>query len=133
MKKTFSLQIVLIISILFFVACKKEPKKPEKITVDIQLLSPSINDTIFAGDTLNVQGKIISNQEIHGYSVKIRNQNTNMLVLDQGYHEHDKEITFSESWKNNVQAISTLKINVTVAINHDGLEKTVERTVVCIP
>lgn len=132
MKK--SIIIIFGIISLTVISCKKESEEtPVLADPTFILTSPSVNATYHFGDTIKVIGNLSADYEMHGYNIILKNMNSGMNLLNQGYHLHQTSYSINELWKNTVTDTSEIKITVDVAIDHDGTLKSFERIVTCYP
>lgn len=110
---------LIILSVLLINSCKKtEDESPEKATITIA--SPSANDMIKYGSTVNISGKIESPDGIHGYRIVIRKKSDNAVQLDTSEHAHGYSIDFNQNWTNYVQGHNDMELEVFGILGHDG-------------
>jgi hypothetical protein len=115
-------------------ACQKD-KEAETVKADpvFTFLAPAENQVYNYGDTVHIDGTITALYDMHGYNVKLYNEATQQLVLNQGYHQHATSFTVSEAWKNTVADTTILKLTIDAAIDHEGGIATKEVTLTCYP
>lgn len=116
-------------------ACKKEtnPTTTSEVVVNLNLVSPTENQTYQFGDTVKILGSLSSATSLHGYNIRLNHPTINMFVINQAYHEHGTVFNLNERWVNNVTDTTELKLIIDVAIDHDGTLKTFEKYITCYP
>jgi hypothetical protein len=125
--------IILFISVLLIVACKKETTSETQVSANISITHPQENDTIFFGDTLRFEGTISGFEALHGYVVTFTNSATNQPILSIVNDEHLSNYTFNYIYKNNFTDTTAVDLKIEVIIDHDGNKEIKQRTVICLP
>jgi hypothetical protein len=119
--------------LILLVGCKKETPLKEFKEPVLTWELPSDNQIINAGDTLFIRAKITAEDELHGYEVKLKNESNQQLLINQGYHVHGKTISMNEQHILNGNSASSFEIEINVAIDHSGTNRTWKRNISYIP
>lgn len=133
----YFIYFMILISTLFFMSCEKEKPAPnlnidhggyivdENIELNFQ---PEIKDSTFRPlETVPIVGNITANFNLHGYSLRLKQNSTNNILFSRDIHTHGSSIDFSYNWTNTVQKLDTLTMTITIFGNHTGgsIEKTI--------
>jgi hypothetical protein len=123
-----------------FTACEKEdiPETDEPIEtkqMSINISNPTEGATFAFGEDVTISGEIISNFSAHGYIVRYYNtSNDDSLLYVTDGHEHGETIPFTESWINNLETASEVRIEFMAMSDHLGSYTEVENVnVSCLP
>lgn len=117
------MKIISLISLLFIIfSCQKEELNTfEERTLAVTIFNPNEGDEVQHEKELTIQGEIIGNFELHGYSIELINtSNADSVLLNINAHKHGKTIPFSTSWKNKLSVDSDLALIVTGYGDHAG-------------
>lgn len=135
MKIVFRLEIVILMIVLISVAsCKKQTYDPlEDVqnvdhggyspykTIEIELFSPTSQDTIDYGENIFIQGKVIGNFDLHGYSLRLYNvDNGDELVWVKNEHVHGEVLDFEGAWTNSLTEDTHIELEVFAVGNHES-------------
>ncbi|AEA45299.1 hypothetical protein [Fluviicola taffensis] len=120
--RTFFITTILVSS-LSFTACKKEKKTEEEsehehTTALITITSPNENDTI-QGDFV-VTGSITGTDNLHGYQITVTNTLNDSIVYQNEVHDHLADFTINQAVAQPYTTFTPLKLEVVVALDHDG-------------
>ncbi|GEM_PF-1569572 len=135
-------QSILILAVVAIstTGCKKEdPAKDEdpdeKKHMQITVQNPLQGSTYSYNESITVEGEIQSNFDAHGYIVRFWNaSNLDSLLYETDGHEHGDMISISESWTNNLNDTSEVRIEVIASSDHQGTyTETAEVNVFCYP
>jgi mannitol-specific phosphotransferase system IIBC component len=130
--KTFkNIAIITLVSFVSFstISCKK--KKENEIT--IELTSKVEGEKFSKDEKVSIKGTITASREdIHEYTITIKNTTTGATEFSKKEHSHSKSITFDESWVNNVTEHSDLVLTIE-AEDHDGKKETFTAHFHCHP
>ncbi len=122
MKYTKSILIVITLIVLTAIACKKpkpeEENKENKVTITIN--TPSAEQQFAHGSTVSVTGTIVADEELHGYSIIIRQKSDNSTLFEASEHTHGTTVTFEKSWENTLTNIQELELEIIAVIDHNG-------------
>lgn len=128
MKKiTLTLSLIVVLFTLF--SCDKN----KATSADIVIMTPNESQIFHYGDSVHIEGTIVGDGELHGYSLVYSNQETGDVLYNVSTENHAKSYVFHEHWFNNVTDTTLVKIKVEVTIDHDGSKTFKERTVTCLP
>ncbi len=134
MKKSI---ITLSITIVFGVSlnsCNKEKEEIETpVSATISVVEPSLNDTIFLGQELHIEGTIVGTDNMHGYVISARNSVTDSVLFTANNDIHAAAYNFHEHWVNNVSDTTLVTVKVDVTKDHEGNHEIKEVNVVCLP
>lgn len=107
-------------------SCKKEKNHPEAhshaTTATITVTNPQEGDTIQGN--FNITGSIVGSAELHGYQVTVTNVSDNSIVYQKDIHDHLANFAINESVTHSFSNYTKLKLEVVVAIDHDGNKET---------
>ena len=114
------------LSLLAFVSCRKSDTSkvmPEPTpTATITIASPTTDQTFRLGDIMNISAVIEGNVKLHGYHLAIVNTATGDTVFKADDHTHALTLNVAADWQCDVSSSSDLKLFISSALNHDGLE-----------
>ena len=126
--------------VISLVACTKEDTditddQPEEKHMEIMIQNPLQGSTYSYNASITVEGEIQSNFDAHGYIVRFwYTSNSDSLLYENDGHEHGDMIIFNESWTNNLNDTSEVRIEVIASSDHQGTyTETKEVTVTCLP
>ncbi len=109
----------------FITSCSKKEQNPspsnnpaEKAVFDIQ--SPKEGTVFNIGDTVWLKGTVTTQDDLHGYDVKITNTTAQSVVFFGGDHLHGNTIVLNSFWVNNVKSPSEMVFELAIAKNHSG-------------
>lgn len=110
--------LVIIALLITFTACQKDVDPFAKVEVDFSFPDLEKVDTLYNGDTLNINGTISSNAEMHGFEITIKDSSNHVLEY---IHEHEDGINFKidESWVNNAEGSTSISLIISVFLTHD--------------
>jgi len=126
----FACTIVLLITALF--SCSKKSDVAPTPTATFTISQPMLNQTYQAGDTVRVQGKVTCQSNLHGYHLMILNSSSDTLFHAHA-HTHATELALDEMWVNNQASQQDLRVIISCAVNHDGLEAVKEIPIKTLP
>lgn len=112
---------IAILAVLLLAGCQKDddtPVQPSKVTTTIT--SPHEGQQLHKGDTLNIEADISYISRLHGYVLRIINQNNNEVVYTTEEHEHSDGFSIREKWVDTLSAPASLTLQVTAEITHEG-------------
>ena len=123
--KRFFILAILVCSISF-TACKKDKHDDhdheDHATALIILTNPLENDTIQGN--FSVTGSIVGSANLHGYLVTVKNALNDSIVYQNEVHDHLAEFTINQAITNPFTVYTPLKLEVVVALDHDGNTET---------
>lgn len=96
---------------------KHGDKKPT-----VTFINPTEGATYNEGDTLWLRVNMKSEEDLHDYSLEIKNMTTGKTEYSYGGHSHNKELTTALSYVPNVDATSAMQL-IVVNKDHDGNEQ----------
>jgi hypothetical protein len=107
-----------------------EPVNPD--TVVLTLNSPKAGDVFGATDTVKIRGSVTNTTgaELHGYSITLKKNTDNTILFNKTQHAHGATLSFDEIFVNNNQN-STITLEISVAIDHDGNKTNKNITFTC--
>ncbi len=97
------------------------------------LSSPAEGQSFGLNDTLFVLGTVESAYPLHGYEIRIMDNQYNDTMFSVHQHNHLSEMSLQASWINNVSSMSDVLIEIKAFINHEGDFVTKNLKVVCLP
>lgn len=120
--------------ILSAVSCKKETYDPmaevQNVdhggyspykTIEIDLFSPTAMDTIDFGERIDIQGQVVGNFDLHGYSLRLYNvDNDDELVWVKNEHVHGEVLEFEGGWTNTLSEDTHIELEVFAVGNHEN-------------
>ena len=107
--------------------------KEKEVIVTMNITSPTAEDTLAFGDTLNLTGTVSGTGEMHGYSVMMMNLLSSSMVYTMDYDIHGESYTISDFWVNNVTDTSIVQATVDVIKDHEGNHEIKSVSVLCLP
>ena len=132
--------IALVFALVFAATgCTKDDPTPlpsgeAEDRIDLIVDQP-IGDRAYAfGDTVKIHVEARSNDELHGYSVRLVNLSENLLVIDHSAHAHGHEFIISDTWVNIVSDTCAMAVHVEIASDHGlGDQRTQTVFFTCYP
>ncbi|MCU0442486.1 MAG: hypothetical protein MUE96_08815 [Bacteroidia bacterium] len=94
-----------------------EHKKPT-----VSFINPTEGATYNEGDTLWLRVNMKSEEDLHDYSLEVKNLTTGATEYTYGGHSHNKELTTALSYVPNVDATSVMQL-IVINKDHDGNEQ----------
>lgn len=117
--------ITILVSSISLTACKKDksPATDDSIEEDhptavITITSPHENDTI-QGNFV-VTGTIVGTGNLHGYQVTVTNALNDSIIYQNDIDDHVADFTINQSVTNPYTTYTPVKLEVVVALDHDG-------------
>lgn len=110
-----------ILAVLLLAACQKQddtPVQPSMVVTSIT--SPYQGQQLHKGDTLNIEADINYISKLHGYVLRVINQNTNDVLYITEEHEHSDKFSIREKWVDTLSAPASLMLQITTEITHEG-------------
>ncbi len=131
MKKIFTAFMISASFVVIITSCKKDgtTADPEAApSAEITIASPTGNQIYQLGDTMHIIATIEGNVKMHGYAVAVINTTSGDTVFQADNHGHETELHVEEQWCCNLSSATDLRLYISSALNHDGLEavKTVD-------
>ncbi len=105
------------------IACQKKDEvavQPDKVT--IYITSPTSGQVVKSGAQLNITASISYISQMHGYIIRITDEETGETYYEREGHAHGDEITVNEQWINSVTTASNLSLEITAVIDHESNE-----------
>lgn len=102
------------------IACQKEEAVPvqlNKVVVDIT--SPTADQVVHQGEKLNIVATISYITQMHGYIIKIVNEETGELYYETEGHAHGDAISVNEEWTDNIATKEKLQLQLTAIVDHE--------------
>ncbi|MGV3612083.1 MAG: hypothetical protein ACO1N0_14085 [Fluviicola sp.] len=122
--KAFFISTILVGGIAL-TACKKDKSTDddhddheEHATALITLTNPHENDTIQGN--FSITGSIVGTANLHGYQVTVKKAANDSIIYQNEVHDHLAEFTINQSVTNSFTVYTPLKLEVVVALDHDG-------------
>ena len=107
-----------------FSACQKSSVATTSVDdVSIVVNSPKANDVYKKGDMINIDATITYQGQLHGYIVRISDNEGTVHYETEG-HNHSDNITVAEQWKNTVSTNTMLTMELICVMDHDEKLKT---------
>lgn len=128
MKKLF-----LITSLIGVIVTLNSCHKNEASKADITILEPMTNDTIALNDSLHVEGTILGDGELHGYTLSYTNSTTGASLFSVASETHATSYAFHEHWLNNLTDTTIVNVKVEVELDHEGHKTSKDINIVCLP
>jgi hypothetical protein len=115
---------VSVFGVLAIASCQKStndvPATPSKVSMTIY--SPTNGTSLRLGDTLRLNAAVSYISELHGYAISMTDSATGSVVWTKEAHVHDDQFTIAEHWVDTLSRPATLRLNLSVEIDHDGNE-----------
>lgn len=116
--------ILFITIILFAISCqKKDSTTPDPSKVAISISSPTGGQVFHLGDTVNMKASVSYPSELHGYEMKVTDSATGLVLFDADEHVHNDHFDIEQSFTYSDTIAATLKLELSVEIDHNGNEK----------
>lgn len=98
---------------------QNEPSNPE---AKIILVSPEEGQVFGMGDMIVIKGSIEAPDELHGYSITLRDLDEDKVMYQKNEHAHGKVLHFEESYMNTDEhtAAHDVEVEVIGILDHDG-------------
>lgn len=122
--------VVLMSVFALLLACKKEEKAT---TASFVFNEPLAGDTIQSYNSLHVDGSVSADGNMYGYTVRLRNNNTNSIVYEKSYDSKSKAYNFHEHWLNSVTDTALITVQVAVKLDENGTVQYGEASALCLP
>lgn len=117
-------------AMLVFAACqKKEEAIPEPAKVNIEITSPRVSHVYKAGDSVHVKASVSYTSQMHGYIVRITDNQSGSDLAEFEGHVHGDKFTVEEVWIDTVTRNIVMKVEVAAIIDHDGNEAKADVTI----
>ncbi len=97
------------------------------------LTSPTEGQSFALNDTIFVMGSVEAAVPLHGYEIRIMDNQLNDTMFSVHQHNHLSQMSLQASWINNVSSTSQAVIEIKAFINHEGDYVTKTLNVVCLP
>lgn len=123
--------MIVLTATVVFSACKKEDSGAASVT--ITFTEPEENDTVFSWNQVHMEGTIVGDGTMKGYTLSAINSSTNQVLYTITYDVKAEAYNFHEHWINNLQDTTTVVVRVDVLKDAAGNREIKERTVVCLP
>jgi hypothetical protein len=116
--------ILFITIILFAISCqKKDNTSPNPANVAISISSPAKGQVFHIGDTTHMKATVSYPSELHGYEMTITDSATGNVLFDADEHVHDDHFDIAQTFVYADTVAATLKLDLTVEIDHNGNQK----------
>ncbi|MEZ5018394.1 MAG: hypothetical protein R2800_15140 [Flavipsychrobacter sp.] len=105
------------------IACQKKEEvavQPDKVVVNIT--SPKEGQVVRKGETLSIVANIRYITQMHGYIIKIVNQETGKLYYETEGHAHGDIININEQWTDSIATQTPLQLEITAVLDHEQNE-----------
>ncbi len=97
--------------------------KPAVDAVSIVIGTPTEGQTVDANKTIAIKASINAQNQIHGYTMTLRNKTTNQTLLTKETGmRHAKNFEINETWTNNVGQTTDVELELVVYLNHSFSE-----------
>lgn len=103
-------------------SCKKSEDAGTAPSAVINISSPSLNQEYHNGDTVKIAATINGTTTLHGCDITIVNMTTGDSVFQAAQHAHAAVLHVDATWEASVSSAADLRLIVSCAVNHDGLE-----------
>lgn len=116
---------------LMLSSCNKEVEGATN--VEIVFSEPSVNDTVLSYNQVHVEGTIVGDQNMEGYTVSLINAGNGNVLFTNTFDVQAESYNFHEHWTNNLIDTTLVKVRVEVTKDKNGNKATNEINVVCLP
>jgi hypothetical protein len=122
MKNVFSITFFLTVLTLIFFSCTKHKDDTEEHipAYTINFSSPVSSTPYQFGDSVAIQGTVISTETIHGYDLIIKKANDTSKVFFLHVHDHNDTILLNKKWKNIITGPANMEAQIILYLDHDG-------------
>ena len=121
MKQTL---IILVLALTFSACQKKDTTTPDAANVTISITAPVAEQLFRRGDTVHINATVSYPSELHGYELKIVDSATGNILYDEDEHVHNDHFDINSTWVDTATTAATLKLELTVEVDHNGTEAT---------
>ena len=115
--------LIIITSCLFAVGLTSCQKKDTTVAtaedVRISITSPQEGNVYKTSDTVSIAATINSNNQLHGYIVRVKEVSTEKILYETEGHAHDGNLTVKEYWVNTLTYNADLVLELIAVIEHD--------------
>ncbi len=111
---------ILLLAVTLTACQKKDTTTPDAAKVTISITAPVAAQTFHSGDTVHINATVSYPAELHGYEVKITDTLTGTILYDDAQHVHNDHFDISDTWVNTGTQATTLKLELTTEIDHNG-------------
>jgi hypothetical protein len=116
--------VLFAVALITAFGCTKEkivevpgPAEPKTIiTID----QPVVGSGYHNGDTLFIKGSISAPENVHGYTISIRNKETDVEVYFTHIHDHEANVDIDTHWVCQVMGDCDMILKVDAITDHDG-------------
>lgn len=120
----------------FVMACNKKEMKEghhHKNIPEVNITSPEDGAVFHTGDTVLIKADMSAEENLHGYSIKMTNEESDEIVFLVEKHVHHTELTADTFWVNTFTEHVHMNLKVTAIGDHDGTTTTDSLTFHCEP
>lgn len=115
--------VIAVTFLTVFSSCKKQDAAPEPVpSATITITSPAAGDVFRFGDTTKITANISCNVKMHGCDVAVVNISTGDTLFQADDHAHEMTLNVNQYWCCNLSSTADLRLYISTALNHDGLE-----------
>lgn len=105
------------------IACqKKEEVAVQLDKVVVNITSPKEGQVVRKGETLSIVANVRYITQMHGYIIKIVNQETGKLYYETEGHAHGDVININEQWTDSIATKIPLQLEITAVLDHEQNE-----------
>ncbi len=106
---------------LFLTSCGNDDDENVNPADEIVITTPKDGDIVNAGQTVAITGTITGKEELHGYTIFVRQKADNKVLFTKEIHDHSANITINETWAvDTVAKYKELELEVLATLDHDG-------------
>lgn len=92
--------------------------------VEFNVDQPTMGQMYGLNDTIYIEGSLVSDHQLHGYELFIRNKTADSVVFSAHGHEDMNTIHFIKIWINDVKHHSDMELVIDAFIDHEGTKQT---------
>lgn len=126
--------ILLLSSVLMFLACDKTSPTPLPEEVKTTILSPNDGTIFDKGDTINIKvDASVENWELHGYELYLYDTVSTDVLFSAAAHWHDGQARIDTFYVNEVTSHINARLEIRFFIDHLGNYKSEQRNLRLLP
>lgn len=99
---------------------KQEQTAPQADKVSVAINTPAEGQQFALGDTVWIKAHVSYVSQLHGYEVKITDEESGAELYKQEQHTHGSEFDITQYWVNTLATKNKLKLEIETVIDHEN-------------
>lgn len=122
--KNYLILVLIALTVTSYSCQKKDIDVADKDKLSLQISKPVEAQVFRQNDTVWIVAKASYVSQLHGYALQLTDTANKTVYLDITEHVHGSSFDIDTFWVNTAKAGSTLQLQLTAEMDHDGNEKT---------